>query len=84
VGLACATWLAATPAQAEYDPQKAGNPLKIVYYVVYPVALTVDWLILRPAWYIGQVEPFHTIFGTTRHPEPPEPVPPLETPENPA
>ena len=73
-GVALVTWLSATSAGAgDYDPQKAGNPLKIVYYAAYPVALTIDWLILRPAYYIGQVEPFHTIFGTKRHPKPPEP-----------
>ncbi len=70
--VALTAWLGAAPARAEYDPRKAGNPLKIVYYVAYPVAFTIDWLILRPAYYIGQVEPFHTVFGTTRHPKPPE------------
>ena len=78
--LALATWLSAAPAEAGgYDPQKAGNPLKIVYYVVYPVAFTIDWVILRPAYYIGQVEPFHTIFGTQRDPELPEPPPPASS-----
>lgn len=52
-----------------YDAKKAGNPLKIVYYVVYPIGWTLDVLIFRPAYYIGQCEPFHTIFGTDRHPE---------------
>ena len=76
-GLTLVTWLGSTPAQASgYDPQKAGNPLKIVYYAVYPVAFTIDWLILRPAYYIGQVEPFHTVFGTKRHPRLPDPPPP--------
>jgi hypothetical protein len=73
--LALATWLSAGPAEAGYDPQKAGNPFRIVYYVAYPVAFTIDWVILRPAYYIGQVEPFHTIFGTKRHPRLPDPPP---------
>ena len=60
---------------AEYDPQKAGNPLKIVYYVLYPVGWTLDVLIFRPAYYIGQCEPFQTVFGTPRHPDP---VPPAD------
>ena len=46
-----------------YDPQRAGNPLRIVYYAVYPVAFTLDWLIFRPAYYIGQCQPFRTVFG---------------------
>jgi hypothetical protein len=81
-GLAIAALsFAASPARAsDYDPQKAGNPLKIVYYAVYPVAFAVDWLILRPAYFIGQYEPFHTIFGTTVHPELPEPPPPPPIP----
>lgn len=53
----------------EYDPQRAGHPLKVIYYVLYPVGLTLDWLIFRPAWYIGRVEPFRTLFGV------PEPAP---------
>ncbi len=51
----------------EYDPRKAGHPLKIAYYVLYPIGLTLDWLIFRPAWHIGQVEPVQTLFGV---PEP--------------
>lgn len=83
--LGLATWMSAPSAGAsDYDPRKAGNPLKIVYYAVYPVALTIDYLILRPAYYIGQVEPFHTIFGTTRHPRPPEPPPAVEPVPEPA
>jgi hypothetical protein len=67
--LVCAAVLASLgsppPAQArdEYDPTRAGNPLKIVYYVVYPVAFTVDWLIFRPAYYIGSCQPFRSLFG---------------------
>jgi len=56
-------------ARSEYDPKRAGNPLKIVYYAVYPAAFLVEVLIFRPAYYIGQWEPFHTLFGTTRPPE---------------
>ena len=67
-----------TSSADEYDPQKAGNPLKIVYYVVYPIGWTLDVLIFRPAYYIGQCEPFQTIFGTDRHPEDPEPAPSAE------
>jgi len=52
----------------DYDPTRAGNPLKIVYYAVYPAAFLVDRLIFRPAYYIGQWQPFHSLFGTTRPP----------------
>ena len=80
-GLMLATLATTTSARAsDYDPHTAGNPLKIVYYAVYPATLLIDYLILRPAYYIGQVEPFHTIFGTTRHPELPDPPPPAPAP----
>lgn len=76
-GLALAMGLGATSAKAgDYDPKKAGNPFRIAYYLAYPVAFTIDWVILRPAYYIGQVEPFHTVFGTKRHPRIPDPPPP--------
>lgn len=62
-------WLsiAALPARAgdEYDPKRAGNPLRIAAYVVHPVGVLLDYLIFRPAWWIGQHEPFKTIFGVT-------------------
>lgn len=57
-------WLAAGTARAdEYDPKKAGHPLRIVAYVVHPIGVTLDYLILRPAWWIGSYEPFRTLFG---------------------
>jgi len=79
-GLLLAAVAGASPARAtEYDPKKAGNPLKIVYYAAYPACLAIDWLILRPAFFIGQYEPFHTLFGTTRHPEIPDPPAPEQS-----
>jgi hypothetical protein len=62
-------WLsiAALPARADadYDPKRAGNPVRIAAYVVHPVGVLLDYLIFRPAWWIGQHEPFKTIFGVT-------------------
>jgi hypothetical protein len=52
-------------AEEEYDPKKAGHPLRIVAYVAHPAGVLVDYLILRPAYYIGRIEPFRTIFGVT-------------------
>ena len=55
------------PAWAErrdaYDPQEAGHPVKIAYYVLYPIGFVFDVLILRPAAWLGQHEPFRTVFG---------------------
>jgi hypothetical protein len=80
--LVCAALVAAVfpgsaRADREYEASEAGNPLKIVYYVAYPVLGLVDVLIFRPAYFLGQYEPFQTIFGVADSPEdfelPPEP-----------
>ena len=57
----------ALPARADapYDPKRAGNPVRIAAYVVHPVGVLLDYLIFRPAWWIGQHEPFKSIFGVT-------------------
>jgi len=47
----------------DYNPRRAGNPVRIAAYVLHPVGVIVDYLVLRPAWWIGQHEPFRTIFG---------------------
>ena len=55
---------AATPALAdEYEPKRTGHPLRILAYVVHPVGVALDYLIFRPAHWIGSREPFATIFG---------------------
>ena len=68
VGLiAASVLLLASPAWAErrdaYDSQEAGHPAKIAYYVLYPIGFIIDVLILRPAYWLGQHEPFSTVFG---------------------
>jgi hypothetical protein len=69
LSIVAAAWLvaAAIPAQAgtPYNPRRAGNPVRIAAYVVHPVGVVLDYLIFRPAWWIGQHEPFRTIFGVT-------------------
>jgi hypothetical protein len=49
----------------EYDPKRAGHPLRIVAYVLHPFGVAVDYLILRPAHWAGSHEPLRTIFGHT-------------------
>jgi len=54
----------ALPAAAdEYDPKRAGHPLRIVAYVLHPVGVLIDFVLLRPAHWIGSHEPLRTIFG---------------------
>lgn len=63
--LICMLLLASAPAraQAPYDPQRAGHPVRIVAYVVHPVGWLLDRLIFFPAWWIGGHEPLRSIFG---------------------
>ena len=56
----------ASPAAAdEYDPKYAGHPLRILAYIVHPVGVALDYMIFRPAHWVGMHEPFKTIFGHT-------------------
>ena len=61
----CAAALAfASPALAdEYDEDSAGHPLRIVAYVLHPVGVAIDYLILRPAHWLVSQEPMKTVFG---------------------
>jgi len=56
---------AAVPVRAEapYDSERAGNPVRIAAYALHPFGVLLDYLIFRPAWWIGQHEPFKTLFG---------------------
>jgi hypothetical protein len=56
----------ASPAAAdEYDPKYAGHPLRILAYIVHPVGVMFDYLLFRPAHWVGSHEPLKTIFGHT-------------------
>jgi len=64
--LALGLLAAAGPAAADdYDPQYAGHPLRIIAYVLHPVGVMFDYLLLRPAHWLGSREPLKTIFGHT-------------------
>lgn len=61
--------VAAAPGVAEesdqrYEATEAGHPLKILYYITYPIGFLVNTLILKPAYWLGKQEPFKTVFGT--------------------
>jgi hypothetical protein len=54
----------ASPAAAdEYDAQRAGHPLRIIAYVLHPIGVAFDYLLFRPAHWVGHQEPFKTVFG---------------------
>lgn len=63
--LACAALLAAaSPVQAdEYDPQKAGHPLRVIAYVLHPVGVVLDLLLVRPAHWIVSHGPIAELVG---------------------
>jgi len=48
---------------AEYDPQEAGHPLRVVAYLIYPVGLIADYCLMRPAFWLVRREPMATLFG---------------------
>jgi hypothetical protein len=68
--LSIALLVGATAAKAggkasDYDPQQAAHPLRVVGYVLHPVGVILDTLIVRPAHWLGSREPFKTLVGNT-------------------
>lgn len=54
----------ASPTRADdYDEKSSGHPLRIIAYVLHPVGVAIDYLLLRPAHWLGSREPMKTIFG---------------------
>ena len=54
----------ASPAAADdYDPLRAGHPLRIIAYALHPIGVAFDYLLFRPAHWVGHQQPFRTIFG---------------------
>ena len=57
-----------SPALADdYEPQRAGHPMRIAAYVLHPVGVMLDLLIFRPAHWIGSHEPLATFFGHEKY-----------------
>jgi hypothetical protein len=60
--------LAAPAAQAdEYESDRAGHPVRILAYMLHPIGVALDYLVFRPAHWLGHHEPFQTIFGHEDH-----------------
>ncbi len=56
--------LSASPAAAEeYEPANAGQPVRVAGYLLHPVGVIFDFLVLRPAYWVGSHEPFRSFFG---------------------
>jgi hypothetical protein len=64
IALLASLLLVASPALSdEYEPKTAGHPLRIAAYVLHPVGMALDYLIFRPAHWIGSKGPMKAIFG---------------------
>ncbi len=64
VGLCAALWLAGSPALAHvHDSTRSGHPLRIIAYVLHPVGVVLDTVIMKPIHWIGSYEPMSTLFG---------------------
>ena len=50
-------------AADEYDAKSAGHPLRIIAYALHPIGVAFDYLLFRPAHWVGHQEPFRTVFG---------------------
>ena len=64
--LAAALGAAPVPAAAdEHDPQASGHPIRVAAYVLHPVGVLIDTLIVRPAHWLVSREPWKALFGHT-------------------
>jgi len=57
---------AAMPGDAranDHDARRAAHPARIAAYLLHPVGVALDWLLVRPAHWVVEREPFRTIFG---------------------
>jgi hypothetical protein len=62
--LASTLLLAATPALGdEYKREESGHPLRIAAYVLHPIGVVIETLIVRPAHWLGSLAPFEWLFG---------------------
>lgn len=55
---------AAPGARADdHDPERAAHPVRIAAYILHPIGVVLDFLIVRPAHWVVEREPFRTLFG---------------------
>ncbi|HIF93040.1 MAG: hypothetical protein ABGX04_03285 [Myxococcales bacterium] len=54
----------ASPVTAdEYEEDNAGHPVRVLAYVLYPVGVVIDYVLMRPAHWLVSHEPLKTFFG---------------------
>jgi hypothetical protein len=58
---------AASGAERYEDEQRYedafSNPLRLAYYLIYPVGFTVEWLVMRPFHYVVSRPGLDHVFG---------------------
>jgi len=47
----------------EYESDRSGHPVRVLAYLLHPVGVALDYLVMRPAHWLGHHEPFRTLFG---------------------
>lgn len=47
----------------DHDPKRSAHPVRIVAYALHPIGVVLDFLIVRPAHWVVEREPFRTLFG---------------------
>ena len=47
----------------DYDPTQSAHPLRLVAYLLHPVGVFLDYVLVRPAHWLVSQEPFDKVFG---------------------
>ncbi len=63
ISMALVLALASPAAADEYDSENAGHPLRLIAYVLHPVGVMFEYVLLRPAHWLVSHEPMKTLFG---------------------
>ncbi|MDJ0868096.1 MAG: hypothetical protein QNK03_18465 [Myxococcota bacterium] len=63
LGLGLVLGMAAPASADDYKRRKSGHPVRIAAYVLHPIGVLFDTILLRPAHWLVTQEPFKTIFG---------------------
>ena len=50
-------------AEADHYEDAFSNPLRLAYYLIYPVGFTAEWLIMRPLHYLISRPYLSHLFG---------------------
>jgi hypothetical protein len=55
--------LAGPAAASEYDRDEAGNPVRMVGTLAYPLGFAYEYLWLKPVHWLGHKTPFRQVVG---------------------